>query len=129
MTREDAALAIERHATSKIRTAADLGGDSTRSGFRGEALPSIASVSRFRLRERGRAAPLTGTELRVEAGRLLSCQREVGAPEGTLVEVADLFFNLPGPAEIPEGRYGRVGTGVAARHPAGARAIRRSASC
>jgi len=92
MTGEEAALAIERHATSKIRTSADLAAIQTL-GFRGEALPSIASVSRFRLRTRPRGA-LTGTELRVEAGRLAST-REVGAPEGTLVEVADLFFNLP----------------------------------
>ena len=92
MTDGDAALAIERHATSKIRTAADLAAINTL-GFRGEALPSIASVSRFRLRTRPRGA-VTGTELRVEAGRLLSTT-EVGAPEGTLIEVADLFFNLP----------------------------------
>ena len=92
MTEGDAALAIERHATSKIRTAADLAAINTL-GFRGEALPSIASVSRFRLRTRPRGA-VTGTELRVEAGRLLSAS-EVGAPEGTLIEVADLFFNLP----------------------------------
>jgi DNA mismatch repair protein MutL len=92
MTAEEAALAIERHATSKIRTAADLAAIQTL-GFRGEALPSIASVSRFRLRTRRRGA-LAGTELRVEAGRLVST-REVGAPEGTLVAVADLFFNLP----------------------------------
>ena len=92
MTAEEAALAIERHATSKIRTAADLAAIQTL-GFRGEALPSIASVSHFRLRTRPRGA-LAGTELRVEAGRLIST-REVGAPEGTLVAVADLFFNLP----------------------------------
>ena len=92
MTREDAGLAIERHATSKIRTAADLAAITTL-GFRGEALPSIASVSRFRLRTRARGE-LTATELRVEAGRLLATN-EVGGPEGTLIEVADLFFNLP----------------------------------
>jgi len=92
MTGEEMGLAIERHATSKIRTAADLAAIQTL-GFRGEALPSIASVSRFRLRSRPRGA-LAGTELRIDAGRLVST-REVGAPEGTLVEVADLFFNLP----------------------------------
>ncbi|HEX5214399.1 MAG TPA: DNA mismatch repair endonuclease MutL [Vicinamibacterales bacterium] len=92
MTPEDAALAIERHATSKIRTAGDLA--AIRSlGFRGEALPSIASVSRFRLRSRLRGA-LAGTEIRVEGGAAATV-REVGAPEGTLVEVGDLFFNLP----------------------------------
>jgi len=92
MTPEDAALAIERHATSKIRTAGDLAAIQSL-GFRGEALPSIASVSRFRLRTRLRGA-MTGTEIRVDGGAAASV-REVGAPEGTLVEVGDLFFNLP----------------------------------
>jgi DNA mismatch repair protein MutL len=92
MTREDAELALERHATSKISTASDLAAIRTL-GFRGEALPSIASVSRFRLRTRTRDV-LAGTEILVEAGVTRSI-REVGAPEGTLVEVADLFFNLP----------------------------------
>jgi DNA mismatch repair protein MutL len=92
MTPADAALAVERHATSKIHTAADLAAIHTL-GFRGEALPSIASVSRFRLRSRPRAAVL-GTEVRVDGGRLAGV-RDAGAPEGTLVEVADLFFNLP----------------------------------
>ena len=92
MSPADAELAIERHATSKIRSAGDLAAISTL-GFRGEALPSIASVSKFRLRTRLRGS-LSGTELRIEAGRLTS-KREVGAPEGTLVEVGELFFNLP----------------------------------
>ena len=92
MSAEDAVLAVERHATSKIRSAADLAAISTL-GFRGEALPSIASVSRFRMRTRARGA-LAGTEVRIEAG-LRASNREVGAPEGTLIEVADLFFNLP----------------------------------
>jgi len=92
MTREDAELAVERHATSKIRTAVDLAGIRTL-GFRGEALPSIASVSRFRLRTRTRGQ-LAGTEIRIDAGRTTSVT-EVGAPEGTCVEVGDLFFNLP----------------------------------
>ena len=92
MSAEDAVLAVERHATSKIRSAADLAAISTL-GFRGEALPSIASVSRFRMRTRARGA-LAGTELRIEAGVLVA-NREAGAPEGTLIEVADLFFNLP----------------------------------
>jgi DNA mismatch repair protein MutL len=92
MSAEDAVLAVERHATSKISSAADLAAISTL-GFRGEALPSIASVSRFRLRTRARGT-LAGTELRIEAGMLVS-NRETGAPEGTLVEVAELFFNLP----------------------------------
>lgn len=92
MTREDAELAIERHATSKIRSATDLAAIRTL-GFRGEALPSIASVSRFRLRTR-RRGDLSGTEIRVEAGAVTDI-RECGAPEGTRVEVAELFFNLP----------------------------------
>ena len=92
MTPADAELAIERHATSKITSASDLAAIRTL-GFRGEALPSIASVSHFRLRTRSRGA-IAGTELRVEAGRLVS-SREVGAPEGTLVEVGEIFFNLP----------------------------------
>ena len=92
MEPEDARLAVERHATSKIRQADDLGGISTL-GFRGEALPSIASVSHFLLRTRARGA-LAGTEVRVNGGVVASV-REAGAPEGTLVEVADLFYNLP----------------------------------
>jgi DNA mismatch repair protein MutL len=92
MTPEDARLAVERHATSKIRLAADLEAIVTL-GFRGEALPSIASVSRFRLRTRARGA-IVGTEVMVEGGALQGVT-EVGAPEGTLVEVRDLFFNLP----------------------------------
>ena len=89
---EDARLALERHATSKIRTADDLAAIVTL-GFRGEALPSIASVSRFRLRTRARGT-MSGIEIRVEAGRTVD-EREIGAPEGTRIEVADLFFNLP----------------------------------
>jgi DNA mismatch repair protein MutL len=89
---EDALLALERHATSKISRAEDLGAILTL-GFRGEALPSIASVSRLRLRTRSRGS-VVGTEIRVEAGAEPAV-RQVGAPEGTLVEVSDLFFNLP----------------------------------
>ena len=92
MDREDAALAVERHATSKIHAASDLAAIQTL-GFRGEALPSIASVSHFRLRTRPRGA-LSGTEIKIDGGKIVSA-REVGAPEGTLVEVEDLFFNLP----------------------------------
>jgi DNA mismatch repair protein MutL len=92
MEPEDARLAIERHATSKIARADDLAAIRTL-GFRGEALPSIASVSHFTLRTRRRGEQ-SGTELRVNAGAIASI-REIGAPEGTLVEVADLFYNLP----------------------------------
>src|SRR4029453_7483056 len=92
MEPEDARLAIERHATSKIAKPEDLGAIRTL-GFRGEALPSIASVSHFVLRTRARARD-TGRGVRVDAGAIASA-REVGAPEGTCVEVADLFYNLP----------------------------------
>lgn len=92
MSAEDARLAVERHATSKIREANDLAAILTL-GFRGEALPSIASVSKFRLRTRERGA-LSGTEIRIDAGHVVS-DREVGAPEGTLIEVGELFYNLP----------------------------------
>src|SRR5687768_14307464 len=92
MEPEDAQLAVERHATSKIRTPDDLGAIRTL-GFRGEALPSIASVSRFVLRTRARGA-VSGTEVRIDGGKLVSA-REVGTREGTTIEVADLFHNLP----------------------------------
>jgi DNA mismatch repair protein MutL len=92
MDPDDARLAIERHATSKIARAEDLGAIDTL-GFRGEALPSIASVSHFTLRTRARGMQ-SGTEIKVNAGAIASV-REIGAPEGTSIEVADLFYNLP----------------------------------
>jgi len=92
MDPEDARLAIERHATSKIARADDLERIATL-GFRGEALPSIASVSHFVLRTRARGTP-TGTEIRVNGGDGASVT-EAGMPEGTSVEVADVFYNLP----------------------------------
>ena len=92
MAADDARLAIERHATSKIATSDDLGAIRTL-GFRGEALPSIASVSHFTLRTRARG-DATGTEIKVNGGAVASV-REVGVPEGTSIEVADLFYNLP----------------------------------
>ena len=100
MDPDDARLANERHATSKIAHAEDLGAIDTL-GFRGEALPSIASVSHFTLRTRARPSTAlgaggaqSGTEIKVNAGVIASV-REVGAPEGTCIEVADLFYNLP----------------------------------
>jgi DNA mismatch repair protein MutL len=92
MDPDDARLCLERHATSKIARADDLGAIVTL-GFRGEALPSIASVSHFRLRTRLHGAP-SGTEIRVNGGAVASVM-EAGGPEGTLIEVADLFYNLP----------------------------------
>jgi DNA mismatch repair protein MutL len=92
MEPDDARLAVERHATSKIRHADDLAAIATL-GFRGEALPSIASVSRFVLRTRARGR-VSGTEIRVNGG-VLSAATEVAAAEGTVVEVDDLFYNLP----------------------------------
>lgn len=92
MDREDALLSLERHATSKIRTAGDLAAVTTM-GFRGEAVPSIASVSRFRMvtRPPGDGA---GTEILVAGGNVESVSDSGEAP-GTSIEVRSLFFNLP----------------------------------
>ena len=92
MAPEDARLALERHATSKIRRAEDLERIATL-GFRGEALPSIASVSHFKLRTRSRGAA-AGTEIHVNGGAV-SAVVDVGMAEGTCIDVADLFYNLP----------------------------------
>src|SRR5947207_1205458 len=92
MDRYDALLSLERHATSKIRSAADLQTVATL-GFRGEALPSIASVSRFRLTTRERNA-LAGTEIVVNGGKI-DIVRDGGEAPGTQVEVRSLFFNVP----------------------------------
>ncbi len=88
----DARLAIERHATSKLSRADDLERIATL-GFRGEALPSIASVSHFVLRTRARGAP-SGTEIRVNGGAV-AAMTEAGLPGGTSIQVEDLFYNLP----------------------------------
>ncbi len=92
MDPDDARLAVERHATSKIRRADDLAAIVTL-GFRGEALPSIASVSHFTLRTRARGAA-SGTEIRINGGTIASVA-EIGTAEGTAVQVEDLFYNLP----------------------------------
>lgn len=92
MDREDALLCLERHATSKIRTKEDLSAIAT-FGFRGEALPSIASVSRFRLTTR-EAGALSGTEIEVNGGKM-SAVRDCGCAPGTAIEVRSLFFNVP----------------------------------
>ena len=92
MDRDDALLSLERHATSKLRTAADLAAISTL-GFRGEALPSIASVSRFRLTTRETDA-VAGTEIIVAGGRIETV-RDGGEAPGTQIEARSLFYNLP----------------------------------
>ena len=92
MEPEDVRLAVERHATSKIRRAEDLEGIATL-GFRGEAIPSIASVSHFVLRSRARGAQ-SGTEIRINGGAVAAVV-ETGMAEGTSIDVADLFYNLP----------------------------------
>src|SRR5258708_16083385 len=92
MEPEDARLAIEPHATSKIRRADDLAAILTLV-FRGDALPSIASVSHFVLRTRARGRQ-SGTEIRVNGGAIASID-ETAASEGTAVEVNELFYNLP----------------------------------
>lgn len=92
MSPRDAVLAFERHATSKLRGIDDLWGLATL-GFRGEALPAIASVSRLTLTTR-QAGDLAATRVQFEGGRLVSVS-EVGAPVGTTVEVADLLYNVP----------------------------------
>ena len=92
MLSDDLLLALERHATSKVASAEDLVHLASL-GFRGEALPSIAAVSRMSLRSRTQDAEAGGL-VRVEGGRVTSVE-EVGCPVGTLVEVGDLFFNTP----------------------------------
>ena len=92
MDRDDALLSLERHATSKIASAADLAAISTL-GFRGEALPSIASVSRFRLSTR-EAGAVAGTEILVNGGRIETV-RDGGEAPGTQIEVRSLFYNVP----------------------------------
>ena len=92
MAPDDAQLALERHATSKIRTSSDLAAIATL-GFRGEALPSIASVSHLTLRTRARGA-MSGTEIAVHGG-VIGSIIEVGTPEGTRIDVEELFYNLP----------------------------------
>lgn len=92
MSRDNALLAIERHATSKIREVADIERIATL-GFRGEALAAISAVSRFTLRTRVHDA-LAGTEIAIFGGKVQDV-REAGCPPGTTMEVRNLFFNVP----------------------------------
>ncbi len=92
MLRDDALLAFERHATSKLSDVKDLLAIATL-GFRGEALPSIASVSRLVLETRS-ADERTGTSIEISGGKLFRCD-EIARPTGTTITVRDLFFNVP----------------------------------
>src|SRR6266511_97314 len=94
MSKDHALLCLERHATSKIQRAEDLATIATL-GFRGEALPSIASVSRLSITTRERDSELpAATQILIHGGRMLEV-KEAGAPHGTCLEVRQLFFNLP----------------------------------
>ncbi len=92
MVRDDALLAFERHATSKLRSSDDLLSIATL-GFRGEALPSIASVARVHLQTRAEPDPV-GTEIEIAGGNILRVE-DAGMPPGTTIEIRDLFFNTP----------------------------------
>ena len=92
MSRDDAILAFERHATSKLKTAEDLEAIATL-GFRGEALPSIASVSRLTLDTKS-SADLEGTRIEISGGKIFAV-KDIAWTDGTEISVADLFFNLP----------------------------------
>jgi DNA mismatch repair protein MutL len=92
MVRDDALLAFERHATSKLKNAEDLLSVATL-GFRGEALPSIASVSRLRLETRAPEEP-AGTIVEINGGKIFKVE-EAGLPVGTSLTIRDLFFNTP----------------------------------
>ena len=92
MVRDDALLAFERHATSKIKNAEDLLSVATL-GFRGEALPSIASVCRLRLETRA-PEEASGTVIEINGGKIYKVE-EAGLPAGTSITIHDLFFNTP----------------------------------
>ena len=120
MAKDDAVLSLERQATSKIRDVTDIEEIDTL-GFRGEAIPSIASVSRFTLTTR-RADSDEGTSIQVNAGTLAEV-RSAGCPPGTLVEVRDLFCNVPARRKFlrayatEEGHVRQVFTVHALAHP------------
>ncbi|MDG1894154.1 MAG: DNA mismatch repair endonuclease MutL, partial [Fuerstiella sp.] len=105
---EDLELAVTSHATSKIRSDEDLQQIATL-GFRGEAMASIASISRFRIRTR-RADHVTGRELQSEGGQI-SAHQDCGCPAGTVIEVHNLFFNTPARRKFlkkPSTEFGRI---------------------
>ncbi len=106
MSRDDALLALERHTTSKLSSADDLF-DIHTFGFRGEALPSIASVARLTVTTR-RPEELAATRIEVEGGKIRSTT-EAGAPAGTRVEVEDLFFNVPARLKFLKSRATELG--------------------
>ena len=120
MSPDDALLALERHATSKISKDSDLNAIRTL-GFRGEAVPSIASVSRMRITTSTGDGP--GALVVIEGGKLLA-SKEAGAPKGTVVEVRDLFFNTPARLKFLKSReteFGHIAAAVekmALAHPA-----------
>jgi len=106
---QDLSLALKRHATSKIQAAEDLFSLKTL-GFRGEALPSIAAVSRFRLESATESSAPLGTAIEVEEGRLGLIQ-EIGRPRGTTVTVRDLFYTVPARLKFlkrPETEWGHI---------------------
>ncbi len=123
MTQDDAILAFEHHATSKLQTAADLEAISTL-GFRGEALPSIASISRLTLRTRHVSEPGTaaGVEVEVQGGTMRSV-KSVPWDRGTEVSVRDLFYNVPARRKFLRahdtelGHITRLATHYALAHP------------
>jgi len=106
MIRDEALMALERHATSKIRNPEDILHIETL-GFRGEALPSIAAVSRFELITKPREA-VVGTRINVYGGKLKKVA-EIGCPEGTTIEVKGLFFNTPARHKFLKSRETELG--------------------
>ncbi len=92
MSREDLMMCIQRHATSKISCESDLWKINTM-GFRGEAIPSIASVSNMIIKSKN-ADDISGTSINVKGGNVVSME-DIGIPVGTIIEVYDLFFNTP----------------------------------
>jgi DNA mismatch repair protein MutL len=101
MSREEARMALVRHATSKLRALEDLT-ELDSMGFRGEALPSIAAVSRMVLTTRARGGERPGTRLAIDAGKV-TADEEAGCPPGTQIEVRDLLYNLPARLKFMKG--------------------------